>query len=66
MSIKVDPNFDLVNNPYIYVYWSTGGSMRISRFTHTNNNGGQTSKASMSSEFAFVGEVSQEFALPER
>ena len=41
---------DFVDYGYIYMYYSKGGSFRISRFSHVENGGGLTSRLDISSE----------------
>ncbi|WP_084102716.1 PQQ-dependent sugar dehydrogenase [Demequina sp. NBRC 110051] len=50
IDIALDPQFE--TNGYLYVYYhpATPGKGRISRFTHTENAGGLTSRASTASE----------------
>lgn len=51
IDIALDPNFE--SNGHFYVYYSKASirTFRISRFTHTENVGGTSSRASYGSEF---------------
>jgi len=49
MSIAIHPE-DFADYGYIYMYYSKGGSFRISRFTHKENGGGLNSRLDISSE----------------
>lgn len=44
----LDPDFN--TNHWFYVYYSTNGAMRISRFTHFEGSGGQDSYSTIDSE----------------
>lgn len=48
MSMILDPSFNI--NKYFYIYYSTQGTFRISRFTHVESSGGQFSFGALSSE----------------
>ena len=47
-SVELDPNFSA--NGYIYLFWSPNKETRVSRFTHAENSGALTSRASLESE----------------